>query len=366
MFVLGTYAVLGAGNGGQALAALLKHQGHTVRLWARNAALVGQMNSSEHRIEVYGALRTTVTLDTITADIEQACEGASILFVVVPANAHFEIACRLAGIVEKKQAVILNPGRTAGVVEFIHTLLSQGFTKVDLPLVLETQSLFCACRARSAGVIDILSFKKENVIGGIPAERIPGVLEECTSVYGNLKVASNTLVTGLDNMGAFLHPTPVLLNTGWIESRDVFFGHYYQAISPSVAAYIEKMDQERFAIAECLEVPVRSVKQWHEEVYGFQGGTLFETLQGNSGYASIDAPKKLAHRYLTEDIPTGLVPISELGKILGVATPHIDAMIHLGSTMLGIDFRAKGRNLYRLGLEGKSIKEIKRVFSEGF
>lgn len=366
MFILGTYAVLGGGNGGQALAAFLKHQGHSVRLWARDSAIVDQMNSSERLIEVYGALRTTVNLDVITTDIKKACEGASILFVVVPANAHFEMACRLAGIIEKNQTVILNPGRTAGVVEFIHTLLSKGLHKEELPLLLETQSLFCACRARNAGVVDILSFKKENVIGGIPTGRIDDVLGECTSVYSNLRVVPDTLVTGLDNMGAFLHPTPVLLNTGWIESRDVFFGHYYQAISPSVAAYIEKMDQERFAIAECLEVPVRSVKQWHEEVYGFQGGTLFETLQGNSTYASIDAPKSLQHRYLTEDIPTGLVPMSELARLLKIPTPHIDAMINLGSAMLGIDFRKEGRNLLRLGFEGKNIQEIMRIFTDGF
>ena len=366
MFQVDAYAVLGAGNGGQALAALLKHQGHTVRLWARNAALVDRMNLSERRIEVYGALRATVTLDTITSDIGQASEGASILFVVVPANVHFEIASRLAAIVENTQTVILNPGRTAGVVEFIHTLLSCGLQKEALPLVLETQSLFCACRARSAGVVDILSFKKENVIGGMPMEGIPGVLEKCASVYGNLKIASNTLVTGLDNMGALLHPTPVLLNTGWIESREVFFGHYYQAISPSVASFIEKMDVERFVIAERLQVPVRSVKQWHEEVYGFQGESLFETLHGNSAYASIDAPRTLCHRYLTEDIPTGLVPLSELGKLIGFPTPHVDIIIKLGCAMLGIDFCSQGRNLARLGLQGKTIAEIKEIFTNGF
>jgi len=337
-----------------------------VRLWTRNSAFVDEMNRSGCVIELYGALRTTTAIDTITSNMREATAGATMLFVVVPANAHFEIACRLTEIIEKEQTVILNPGRTAGVIEFIHTLISQGRRKEDLPLVLETQSLCCACRARNDGVVDVLSFKKENLLSGIPKKRIPSVLSECSSIYGNLKIAPDTLVTGFDNMGAFLHPTPVLLNTGWIESRDVFFGHYYQAISQSVAAYIEKMDKERFDIASKLDVSVRSVKQWHEEVYGFQGKNLFETLQGNSSYASIDAPKKLFHRYLTEDIPTGLVPMSEMGRMLGVPTPHIDTIIHLGSSMLNIDFMSQGRNLVRLGLDGKDVCEIKRIFSDGF
>jgi len=353
------YAVLGAGNGGQALSTLLKRMGHEVRLWNRSSTTVNALND-RGLLELRGQYRGMAQLDLITTSLEDAVRDAEIIFIVLPANAHREMALRMSHFVGKEQVIILNPGRTGGVLEF-----KQGLAKAKChssPLIMETQSLFCACRAHEPGVIDILSFKRENTISGIPKKRISCLLPQLKSIYGKLKIADTTLATGLDNIGAILHPTPVLLNSGWIESRDIFFPHYYHGISPSVAALVEKIDDERLRVAEEFGILLGSVKQWHEDNYGFQGRNLYETLQGNSAYASIDAPRTLNHRYLTEDIPTGLVPISELGRAAGVPTPHIDMIIELGNVMLNADFRETGRNLKHFGLEGKSIDEIKHAF----
>lgn len=361
---MGKYAVLGAGNGGQALSAILKHKGNEVRLWARNHHLVKELNDIGRKINLYGAIRATTTIDLVSTSIEDVTEGASIIFIVLPATAHSDMAKLLAPLLKKWQTVILNPGRTAGAVEFSSGI--RDLIQADgMPLILETQSLFCACRAKTPGEVDILSFKKNNLIGGFPKERISGVSDALSAIYQGLRFAENTLQTGLDNMGAILHPAPVLLNSGWIESRDTFFAHYYQGISPSVSKYLEKMDSERLQIAERLSVQVRSVKNWHEESYGCVGKTLYETLHKNSAYASLDAPRTLVHRYLLEDLPTGLVPISELGKVTGVPTPHIDTIINLGSAMLEVDFRSIGRNLSSLRLEGKTVSDVRNIFEKG-
>ncbi len=353
------YAVLGAGNGGQALAALLKRMGHEVRLWNRSAGTVNAI-SDRGALELRGQCHGTVKLDLITTNLEATLKGVEVLFIVLPAHVHHEMALRISPFVEEENAVILNPGRTGGVLEFKQGLMETG--KRSLPLVMETQSLFCACRAHSPGIIDILSFKRENTISGIPKERINSLWPQLKYIYGNLRLADTTLETGLNNIGAILHPTPVLLNAGWIESRDIFFPHYYHGISPSVAALVEKIDEERLKVAEKYNVIVNSVKHWHENNYGFEGRNLYETLQGNSAYASIDAPRSLNTRYLHEDIPTGLVPISELGRAAGVPTPYINMIIELGNAMLNTDFRKNGRNLKRMGLEGKTIDEIKQAF----
>ncbi len=356
---MSVYAVLGAGSGGQALAALLKRMGHEVRLWNRSSGTVNSL-SEKGFLELRGQAHGTAKLDHITTDIQSAIRNAEIIFIVMPATAHREMAVRMARSVESTQAVILNPGRTGGVLEFRNGLAEEGNN--SFPLIMETQSLLCACRANEPGIIDILSFKRENIISGIPNQRIYDFLPQLNSVYGNLKISDTTLATGLDNIGAVLHPAPVLLNSGWIESRDIFFPHYYHGISPSVAAFVEKIDDERLAVAEKYGIRLGSVKQWHENNYGFQGRTLYETLRGNSAYASIDAPRTLNHRYLTEDIPTGLVPISELGRAAGVPTPYIDIIIELGNMMLNVDFRKHGRNLRRLGVEESTIEKITRAF----
>lgn len=356
------YAVLGAGNGGQALAALLKFKGNQVYLWTNNKQKVEYFLERRNKVCVNGIIEFEVYLDKVTDDIKEAIDEATMVLVVVPANAHSEIIAKLAPHIKEEQTIILNPGRTAGALEARNVLLEQGLRKENIPIILETQSLFCACRASDVGVVNILSFKNENVISGIPCLENRAIIEQCSQIYENLVVVDSTLETGLNNMGALLHPAPVLLNTGWIETRDVFFSHYYQGISPSIANFIEHMDNERMEIATKLSVKVRSVREWHEDMYGSMGNNLFETLQKNISYASIDAPNRITHRYLIEDIPTGLVPISGIGKLLGVETPYIDTIIKLGCLMTNIDFISTGRNIEKLGLINKNASEILAAF----
>ena len=71
------------------------------------------------------------------------------------------------------------------------------------------------------------------------------------------------------------------------------------------------------------------------------------------------------HKYVTEDVPCGLVPMAALGDAVGVHTPAIDGLIALTSAALGHDFTKEGRNLDTLGLARKSVAEIKQSFEMG-
>lgn len=61
---------------------------------------------------------------------------------------------------------------------------------------------------------------------------------------------------------------------------------------------------------------------------------------------------------MLDEVPNSLVPISEVGKILGIFTPAIDSIIDLASAIVKVDFRQEGRNLYNLGLHGMSAEEM--------
>lgn len=63
-------------------------------------------------------------------------------------------------------------------------------------------------------------------------------------------------------------------------------------------------------------------------------------------------------RYVTEDVPYGLVPMSELGRKLGVATPLIDAFIEIAGAMNQEDYRTSGSGLKALGLTELSKEQI--------
>jgi opine dehydrogenase len=354
-------AVLGAGSGGQTFSACLKSQGHYVSLWNRSIDVINSIKKNRG-ISLSGVITTSSLPDRLTIDITKSIEGAEFIFVVVPASAHKEIARSLAPIISSEQTVILNPGRTAGAFEFKKILRENGCTG-KLPLIFETQSLLFTCRMNSPGQVNIYAIKQNNCLATFKNIDVPpSILSKLNKFYPGLKIAPSTLNTSLDNIGAILHPAPVLLNTGWIENRQSFFAHYYGGISKSIASFLEKLDQERIKIADAYGIKIASVKEWHELIYGSAGKDLYETLQNNSKYASIDAPYTLKSRYITEDIPTGLVPLSELGKIVNIPTPNIDLVVELAHALTNINFRHTGRNIQNLGLMNKNKNDVIDMF----
>ena len=72
------------------------------------------------------------------------------------------------------------------------------------------------------------------------------------------------------------------------------------------------------------------------------------------------APNSLGHRFLVTDVGSGLVAWSSLGKVAGVATPAIDAVVNIASALTKRNFFEEGRNLRNLGLEGMSVDQIRQ------
>jgi hypothetical protein len=62
----------------------------------------------------------------------------------------------------------------------------------------------------------------------------------------------------------------------------------------------------------------------------------------------------------------GGLDVEGLARSPAVATPVIDGLIALTSTMLRRDFRSEGRNLVQLGLAGKTVGEIRSIAETGF
>jgi opine dehydrogenase len=85
---------------------------------------------------------------------------------------------------------------------------------------------------------------------------------------------------------------------------------------------------------------------------------MYEIVRNVKGYAIVNAPPKLDTRLLTEDVPMGLVPMTELAKLVNVKTPVMNLAIDLASALLERDFRAEGRTLERMGISGMSKEDL--------
>ncbi|UCF09575.1 MAG: NAD/NADP octopine/nopaline dehydrogenase family protein, partial [Candidatus Bipolaricaulota bacterium] len=102
------------------------------------------------------------------------------------------------------------------------------------------------------------------------------------------------------------------------------------------------------------------VSEWLSASYGVTGASLLDAIHSNPAYRTIEAPATLQHRYLFEEIPTSLVPLVALATLAGVDCPLSGLLIDLGGSLCGIDFRARGRTLKRMGLDGLSVAEVRR------
>ena len=73
----------------------------------------------------------------------------------------------------------------------------------------------------------------------------------------------------------------------------------------------------------------------------------------------------MENRYITEDIPFGLVAWASLGHASGLATPVMDALIEIGGAVMGKNCWQAGRNLEKMGLAGMSLQQIKLFLETG-
>jgi opine dehydrogenase len=281
----------------------------------------------------------------------------------VPASAHGEVAWRCAPHLKHGQKVLLVPGRTAGAIEFTQTLRRAG-CQADV-LVGEAQTFLYASRRVGPNRAHIYGIKRQVQAAALPASRTPELLDLIKPAFPQFMPARWVWKTSLDNIGAIFHPAVALLNTGRIESTGGAFRHYRDGITRSVARLLERLDDERVAVARAIGVGALTAREWLAEVYGVERADLYETIQATPAYEGVGAPASLNHRYIWEDVPTGLVPIAALGKACGVATPVTEMLVDLANTIFGADFWQTGRTLEKLGMAGWSPQQISRYALEG-
>jgi opine dehydrogenase len=344
------------------MAGWLALDGFETNLWNRTPRRLEAVLDRGH-IRLQGIVESNPAPSIVTTSLEEAVKGTSILMVVVPATAHKHLAARLAPVLETGQIIVLNPGRTGGALEFRQALTRSGCpTRV---IVAEAQTFLFASRTVAPGVCHIYSVKRSVPLAAIPATDTVRALAKLNPAFPQFYPARDVLDTGLDNMGAVFHPGVTLLNAAHIEATGGSFDYYWDGMTPAVAQVAGQIDSERMAVAEAYGARVRSARQWLADAYGSLGQTLREAVLANDGYAGIPAPPNLDTRYLREDVPTSLVPLSELGRIAGVRTPAIDAVISLASVIHECDYRVEGRNAHAMGLAGLSPAGIRLLCERG-
>lgn len=334
-------SIIGAGNSGLAMAAHLKIEGYNVTLWNRCETNIERLIKTR-TIVVTGSLNCSVKIDLVTTNLDLALNGADLLLITTPADSHSDLAFMMKHKIKGIKAIILNPGRTLGAYVF-HKI----FLEVDSDyqtIIAETQSIIYTCRKVKEDEVNVIKIKNGISLACLNRKDMKKLWEIIPSVLKKYYTPVQSMVyTSIANVGMVLHCAPLLLNTGWTENISSGYFYYYEGISPSIANFIDRLDMERIKIAEALGYQIESTKAWIKRIYKVDCVALYECIQNNPSYKFIDAPSNLKHRYILEDVTTGLVPLEQLGIKLGVSTHLITLVIDLASNLIESNLRDLGR-----------------------
>jgi opine dehydrogenase len=313
-------------------------------------------------IEMTGvAGRGKAKLNLVTTDLAAAIRDVEVIFIPLPGFTISNYAKLLAPHLTENQMVVIMPG-TLAALEFRQTLRASGNLK-DI-IVAEVGGLPFATRLIAPGKVQTFHIRAVCALAAIPGNKGPVVYEKIKGLYP-FALKKTVIETGLGHLTPLLHPAGCLLNAGRIERSHGEFYMYEEGMTPSVVRVIEALDQERLQIGKRLEIDLPTgVDMMVESAYGPRG-TLWESLNGSAGLTPVKGPPSLENRYVTEDIPYGLVAWASIGDAVGVETPVMDALIALGAVIMGKDCWKEGRNLDKLGLAGMDWKQIKSYLENG-
>ncbi len=359
------YTVIGAGNGGKAMAAHLALLGFSVALYNRTPEHIDviQKRGGIELKSYEGGPQGFGKLTLITSNIAEAIEHAEMIMVVVPSSAHADIARVVAPHLRDGQIIILHPGRTFGAIEF-DKVLRDNHCKADV-IIAEAGTFIYASRSDGPASAYIFRIKDSVPLAALPATDTQQVLEVVNSAYPQFIDGVNVFHTSMNNIGAIFHPALTLLNAGRIESTRGDFQFYVDGVTPSVARVLEALDRERVAVAFAIGIRAQTAIAWLKKAYDADGVDLYEAIQNQVGYYGIGAPKTLAHRYIFEDVPMSLVPLATLGQQYGVSVRCMESIIRLACIIHRRDYWQYGRTLVKLGLAELSVRELMRFANEG-
>lgn len=348
-------AILGSGHAGRGLAGYLSLRGFDVSLYNRTAKnIAGIMKRGG--LDVHGIEEGFAPVSIATDDMSTAIKDREILIVTVPAHAHGFYASTLAPYLQTNHTILLMPGRTGGALEFAR-IIGRHINPLEVCLG-EAQTFSFVSRATGSSSVRISKIKNRLRISAFPVTNNRRLMRELRELPLPLVQAENVLETSLDNIGAMLHPAPTILCAGLLESQRGGYNHYHDGISESIGKLIEKMDAERVEIAERFAVDSVSLLEWLQNAYDATGETLCECIRSIDAYNRVGSPASLKHRYVLEDVPTGLVPLSYFGDMAGIVTPAMDAVINMACQLYDIDFWRTGRTLSKMGLSRMMVQEV--------
>lgn len=342
--------VFGVGNAGSTVAADLSLKGHDVMLYKTS-----QKPHHEHYEEISRTGVVTLHEDatqtpakvSVADSLETAVHGRDLLVLFIQTNFHKALIQKLCRYIEDGQTVLIEPG-------YLSTCYFLQDCRRNIT-VIEAESSPIDCRIIAPGHVRVLFRNTLNPFGVYPQTDCAKAAAILSELGYPFVLLHSVVEAALHNPNLIVHTVGAIFSTPRIEYVAAHGGSYCmyrEVFTPHVWNLVEALDAEKMDVLErlgCDRVPyVEACKRRNSLDDTRDAAEVFFDYANNS---SPDGPTAPDSRYITEDVPEGLVLLESLGEALSVPTPVCTALIDCASALLQRAFRSEGRTLASLGKE---------------
>ncbi|MBD5338554.1 MAG: hypothetical protein HDR98_05480 [Bacteroides sp.] len=328
----------------------------------------------------------------VTSDLEYLVANSDIIIIPLPSTAHISAVKEMnkVGLWRRRIPIVLSPSRSLAS-PYIWQELGERY-----PIVCLSTCPY-SCKAPRPDT-SLIKRRKRTYIATLEGDINKRHIEIIRNLFPQAALSTVPALSSLNNIGAVFHCATYLLNLDEIRRREnegLIFSFYMDGIAarPEVGEVLEEIDQIRLHIARALGIRtfglkenprediwrkltnglraleeesaddidilrrirkefteyldncVISAQHWLDITYGVErreDESLSEAIGRTPTYQKNSVPQL---RYVTEDIPTGLVALEALAHMLDIECSIITDLIDRYNQQFNVDARAEGRNL---------------------
>ena len=342
--------VVGAGAIALASAAWMRYAGHEVALWSPRSKPAPASARATWPLRVEG-LRPGQVMVQAATDAHTLCRASDVLLIALPVDGHRRAIDQLLPALRDGQWVIVSSMSSLSALY----LREQAMVAGKDVTVLSFSTTVLTARRVEPDRVRIMMRRSTIGVSSLPQSRIDEGIALCERLFGGGFVAqSGALASAIANVNPTSHGPMALLNWTRIERGEAWPQYHY--LTPSVARVIEALDAERRALAKAFGIAVGTVEQYFKNSFGVEAEQLkdiADELHAKRG--GPPGPTDLGTRYLTEDIPFGLVFLLALGEVAKVPMPATRTVVDAVSLASGHDYAGDNDLIGPLGLRTESV-----------
>lgn len=347
--------IAGAGGIGLGYASWISHRGYEVTIWSPTGRSADAL--LHEPLSATGALEGTVQVASAGSARELALE-ADVIVIAVPLNGHRAVMDAVLPHLRGGQLVIVSSMASLSSLYLYERACSRG-VHISVASFGTT-----ALTARRKGLthVEVMTQRPSVGVSCLPRSRTQDAVSICEALFGGAFVIEDSSLTStLANTNAVAHVPLAIFNWTRIERGEKW--PQYHFMTSHVAAVIEKLDAERVAVAEGFGLSVRNIEQHFSKSFRIEASRLEDmAIELHTRRGGPPGPTDVNTRFLSEDVPYGLVFMLALARMASVSTPVMDAMTTTAGLIVGENFVVANNLLDGLKLHSESVEGLlKRV-----